>query len=203
MKKILSFALAAMMAIPMMASAHGPSRQKVVETIVINASPEKVWAMVGDFQGLHNWHPAITETKMKDDKTRVLFLAQSEEDKDAKKDVSTITEELKKLDDEKMMIKYKIIDMSVKGTEEHLGKTYDVPAVPVHNYLSIITVKAVDGGSEVTWMGKFYRVFPLNYEKTGQRYPKGLGDEEGVTAITGIFKSGLENLKKICEAGDC
>ena len=49
MKKILSIALAAMMAIPMIASAHGPSRQKVEEKIVINASPDKVWKVVGDF----------------------------------------------------------------------------------------------------------------------------------------------------------
>ena len=90
----------------------------------------------------------------------------------------TITEDLKQLDDEKMILKYKIVDMSVVGSEEHLGKKYDVPTVPVHNYLSTISLKAVDGGTEVTWSGKFYRVFQLNYEKTEPRYPKGLGDED-------------------------
>lgn len=202
MKKILSFALAAMMAIPMMASAHGPSRQKVVETIVINASPEKVWAMVGDFQGLHNWHPDVVSTEMNGE-NRVLSLAQSEEDKNAEKDVSTITEELKKLDNEKMTIKYKIVDMSSDKTVSYKEIKYDVPTIPVHNYLGTITVKAVDGGSEVTWTGKFYRVYQLNYDKVEPRYPEGLGDQDGVDAVTSIYKAGLENLKKICEAGDC
>ena len=195
MKKILSFALAAMMAVPMIASAHGPSRQKVEEKIMINASPDAVWKMVGNFAGLDAWHPAVVSQKMDGDKKRVLTIGED--------GGPTITEELKKLDDEKMMIKYKIVDMSVVGSEEHLGKTYDVPTIPVHNYLSTMTVKAVDGGSEVTWSGKFYRVFPLNYEKTEPRYPKGLGDQDGVDVVTGIYKAGLENLKKLCEEGGC
>ncbi len=191
MKKILSITLAAMMAIPMMASAHGPSRQKVIETIVIDASPEKVWAIVGDFAGLDKWLPPVAALKMEGEKTRILSIGAA--------DGPTITEELKSLDNEKMMMKYKIVDMSVIGQESHLGKTYDVPTIPVYNYLSIIKLKEVEGGTEVTWTGKFYRVFQLNYEKTKPRYPKGLGDSDGVEAITGIFKSGLEKLKKICE----
>jgi YVTN family beta-propeller protein len=33
------------------ASAHGPTRQKVRESIEINAPPAKVWAVIGNFQG--------------------------------------------------------------------------------------------------------------------------------------------------------
>jgi hypothetical protein len=32
------------------ASAHGPTRQKVRESIEINAPPAKVWAAIGTFQ---------------------------------------------------------------------------------------------------------------------------------------------------------
>lgn len=191
MKKILHFALAAMLAAPMIASAHGPSRQKVDEKIVINAAPDKVWAVVGDFTGMDKWHPAVVSTKMEGDKKRVLTIGEE--------NGPTITEELKEHDNEKMMLKYKIVDMSVVGSEEHLGVKYDVPTIPVHNYLSIISLKPVDGGTEVTWSGKFYRVFQLNYEKTEPRYPKGLGDEDAVKAVTDIYKSGLENLKKMVE----
>ncbi len=195
MKKILSFALAAMMAIPMMASAHGPSRQKVVEKIIINAPIEKVWAMAGDFAGLHNWHPVVVSTKMEGDKKRVLTISEE--------GGPTITEDLKKLDNEKMMMKYKIVEMSTVKTVEYKGTKHDVPTVPVHNYLATITVKEVDGGTEVTWSGKFYRVYQLNYDKTEPRYPEGLGDEDGVATITAIYKIGLQNLKKICEEGGC
>ena len=76
MKKILSFALAAMMAVPMIASAHGPSRQKVEEKIMINAAPDEVWKMVGNFAGLDTWHPAVVSQKMDGDKKRVLTIGE-------------------------------------------------------------------------------------------------------------------------------
>ena len=41
------------------ADAHGPTRQKVEESIVINAPAAKVWAMVGDFNGLPKWVPPV------------------------------------------------------------------------------------------------------------------------------------------------
>ncbi len=44
--------------------AHGPTRQKVSETIEINAPPEKVWAVIGNFQDF-SWHPAVTKTEGK------------------------------------------------------------------------------------------------------------------------------------------
>lgn len=191
MKKILHFALAAVLAVPLFASAHGPSRQKVDEKIVINATPDKVWAVVGDYAGIDKWHPAVVSTKMEGDKKRVLTIGEE--------GGGTITEDLQQLDNEKMMMKYKIVDMSTIKTVEYKGVKYDVPTVPVHNYLSIISLKPVDGGTEVTWSGKFYRVYQLNYDKVDPKYPEGLGDEDGVAAITSIYKTGLENLKKMVE----
>lgn len=46
------------------AMAHGPTRQKVTETIEINAAPDKVWAAVGNFQDM-SWHPGFTATEGK------------------------------------------------------------------------------------------------------------------------------------------
>jgi mxaD protein len=191
MKRLSGILIAAMMLIPCITNAHGPSRQKVEESIIINAAPEKVWKIVSNFAGLHEWHPAVVSTSMNSDTQRVLTIGEE--------GGPTITEDLKKLDDEKMMLKYKIVDMSTVKTVEYRGKQYDVPTVPVNNYLSIISVKAVEGGSEVNWTGKFYRVYQLNYDKVEPKYPEGLGDEEGVAAIQEIYKSGLENLKALIE----
>ena len=44
------------------AFAHGPTRQKVTETVTINAPADKVWAVMGNFQDM-SWHPAIASTK--------------------------------------------------------------------------------------------------------------------------------------------
>ena len=191
MKRILTIICTVFAIVPIAAVAHGPSRQKVVETITIDAASDQVWAVVSDFGAIHEWHPAIKATEMDGDSTRVVTL-------DAEGD-PTITEELKTSDDEKMMLKYKIADQTIVKSVDFRGETYEVPVVPVQNYLSIMTVKAAEGGSEVTWTGKFYRVYQLNYYKDEPRYPEGLGDDEAIEAVTGIYKSGLENLKQVIE----
>jgi hypothetical protein len=44
------------------AHAHGPTRQKAFESIIIKASPDAVWAKVKDFTQLQGWHPAVEST---------------------------------------------------------------------------------------------------------------------------------------------
>jgi hypothetical protein len=45
----------------------------------------------------------------------------------------------------------------------------------------------------VEWRGAFYRAYPNNDP------PPEKNDEAAVKAITGVYKSGLENLKKLVE----
>ena len=55
------FALAcslAALAAALPAAAHGPTRQKVTETISIDATPDAVWSRIKDFDALSKWHPA-------------------------------------------------------------------------------------------------------------------------------------------------
>jgi len=186
MKKFLQLIVAALIVLPMLASAHGPSRQQVKETITINASPEKVWAVIKDFGGLQNWHPAVTSSELKSDTTRVLTLASEGN--------PTITEELMKSDDEKMLLVYKITDMSVVKTITFNSKDTPYFTLPVATYKSWITVKAVDGGSEVQWKSKFYRSFMDN-----PPVPEGQSDKDAVNSIKGVITAGLENLKVIME----
>ena len=44
------------------AHARGPTRRKIAEKIDINAPADKVWAIVKDFDGLANWHPAVASS---------------------------------------------------------------------------------------------------------------------------------------------
>ncbi len=44
------------------ASAHGPSRVKVEESIIINAGPAVVWAQIKDFGKVENWLPVVEKT---------------------------------------------------------------------------------------------------------------------------------------------
>lgn len=167
-------AVAGLNAVP--AFAHGPTRQKVTETIEINAPPEKVWAAIANFQDM-SWHPAIEKTEGEGGNTvgakRKLTL----------KGGGVIEEELAKYEPEKMSLMYRI-------------ENVDVKVLPVTNYSSWLTVKPAEGGkSVVEWRGAFYRGYPNNDP------PPELNDEASIKAVTGVYKAGLEALKKKVEGG--
>lgn len=171
MKKL--FPLLAALILPLAAHAHGPSPQKVEETVTIDAPPAKVWALVGDFNGMPKWHPAVKASSVenKDGTTyRTLTL----------KDGGTILEHLKLKDDASMKLKY---DM-------------DKGPLPVSDYYAILTVEkgANPNQSKVTWLARFYRVYKLN-----PPIPPGQDDESAISAVEGVVKPGLENLKKVAE----
>ena len=155
-----------------LAHAHGPTRQKVTEEITINASPDAVWKMVGDFAGIANWHPAVEKspaTKGNEiGSERTLTV----------KGGGTIVEEIEGYDAANKVLKY---------------RAKDGGALPVTNYSSMIMVSAEGSGSKVTWRGAFYRGFPNNDP------PPELNDEAAVKAVTGVYKSGLESLKSKLE----
>jgi mxaD protein len=186
MKKILQFFAITLAVLPMIASAHGPTRQSVKESVFINASPEKVWAVVSDFSAIDKWLPPVASVEMLSDTERKLTLKSEGH--------PTITEKLEKLDNDKMMLIYKIEDMSVIKTITFNSKDTPYYTLPVNNYKSWLSVKAKDGGSEVTWKGKFYRSFLEN-----PPVPEGQSDKDAVNAIKGVYTSGLNNLKAILE----
>ncbi|MGB1884865.1 MAG: SRPBCC family protein [Gammaproteobacteria bacterium] len=157
--------------------AHGPSRQKVTETIIINAPAEEVWALVRDFCSIEQWHPAVHRCQgvggNEKNATRTLIIGAD--------DGPAIEETLLKHDPEKMMYKYKI------------SKTVN-EVLPVTTYSSFVTIKDNgDGTSTAEWRGGFYRAYPNNNP------PPELNDEAAVTAVTGTYKAGLEALKQLVE----
>ena len=156
--------------------AHGPTRQKVRESIEINAPQEKVWAAIRNFQDM-SWLPAVTKTA--GDKgneigaTRQLTLTGG----------ATVDEELYKYEPDMMSYSYRITKVDVK-------------VLPVTNYSSTLTVSpAPDGKAKLEWAGAFYRGFPNNDP------PPELSDEAAVKAVSGLYKTGLEALKKKIESG--
>lgn len=172
MRILTLLAAAALALLPIAADAHGPTRQKVTETVEIAAPPEKVWAAIGNFHDM-SWHPAVWATTGAGGNevgaTRVLTLGEQ--------GGPTIDEELYKYSAEKMSYSYRITAV-------------EVTVLPVTNYSSHLTVKpGKDGGSLVEWRGAFYRGFPNNDP------PEELNDEAAVTAVTGVYRAGLDALK--------
>lgn len=173
MRKMLSTIAA--LALPFAASAHGPSPQKVTESITIKAPPAKVWALLSDFNGMPKWHPAVKASKVEKkgaDTFRTLTL----------KDGGTIHERLKDKNDADMRLKYEIVE----------------GVLPVNDYYAAITVKPGANANESTveWMARFYRKYKLN-----PPIPAGQDDESAIKAVKGVFQPGLANLKKVAESG--
>lgn len=154
------------------ATAHGPTRQKVTETIAIDAPADKVWAIVKDFSALKNWHPAVAESPAdkgnEEGSVRQVKL----------KNGGALIENLEAYDAAKMRYSY---------------RAKDGGALPVTNYTSTITVKPEGAGSVVEWRGAFYRGYPNNDPPPDQN------DEAAVAAVTGVYKAGLANLKALAE----
>lgn len=152
--------------------AHGPTRQKAVERITINAPPSAVWAKLKNFDALKDWHPAVAESPA-DNGNSVGSVRQIK-----LKGGGDLTETLESHDDAKMKYSY---------------RAKDGGALPVSNYTSTISVSGEGNQSIVEWRGAFYRAYQNNDPPPEQN------DDAAVKAITGVYKGGLENLKKFVE----
>ncbi|MGM9491370.1 SRPBCC family protein [Ideonella sp. YS5] len=154
-------------------NAHGPTRQKVVEQVTIDAPPAAVWARIHNFDSLKDWHPAIAESPAdkgnEEGSVRLLKI----------KGGGEMTETLEAHDEARMRYSY---------------RAKDGGALPVSNYTSTLSVRGEGSQSVVEWRGAFYRGYPNNDP------PPDKNDEAAVRAITGVYQSGLANLKKLVEA---
>jgi hypothetical protein len=175
MKKILALLTLSLSIslLPNLASAHGPSPQKIEKSVTIKADPAKVWATVKDFGTAHLWLPGVASTKLEkvgEDTFRTLTF----------KSGGNVYEKLRSIDNDSMRLKYEI----VSGT------------LPLTDFNSSMTVTKGPGAGEstVTWVGRFYRLYKLN-----PPIPEGQDDATAVKAINDIFDAGLANLKKVSE----
>ena len=80
-----------------------------------------------------------------------------------------------------------------EAQKKYSYRAKDGGALPVTNYTSTITVSAAGSGAVVEWRGAFYRGHPNNDPPPDQN------DDAAVAAVTGVYRSGLANLKKLAE----
>ena len=165
-----------LLALPGTALAAKPGYLHVNESVEINAPPAKVWSLVKDWNGLHKWHPAFSNTELKSGgnnkvgAVRTLTMA----DGGAKFD-----EELDGFSDKRRKYSYRIVT--------------DSP-LPVADYSSTIQVKSgkAKGTSVLVWKGKFKR-------KVADNPPAGQDDAGVKKVIIGAYQAGLRNVKKLAE----
>ena len=173
--KLIRPAFIALLLIPALAYAHGPSKQKVDKQIEINAPVAKVWGIISDFCAIKSWNPGVTacenDNGNEPDSVRTITLENGQQMK----------EKLVKYNPEQFTYQYMMVEPNVN-------------AFPINTHGASISVKAGDGGkSIVEWKGAFYRSFP------GPNPPPELSDEAASKALTDFYTKGLENIKKLAE----
>jgi len=97
----------------------------------LNVAPNEVWKLIGGFNALPDWHPAIEKSELEEEGSmRRLSLAGG----------GTIVEKLVKFDDKERIYSYSIIDSPL----------------PVTNYEATIRVKNDgEGNTTVEWSSEF------------------------------------------------
>jgi mxaD protein len=138
--------------------------------VELKSPPEKVWEVVGDFAGLHRWHPAVKGVTLLEGTNRVPMAVRELDLGDGQWLIS----ELLDWDGNARRMRYRILKS----------------ALPLVNFVSAYTVEPTNsGGSVFTWKTEFRR---------RDADPKdGEGDATAVKIIQSVIDAGLANLPKV------
>lgn len=156
------------------AAGHGPTPQKVLETVMIAAPPEAVWAAVKDFASL-SWNPLVASST-----------GRGGNEPGAERDVvlksgGRLTDSLDEYRADEMTYSYRLA-------------TPNIEAFPVSFYSATLQVRPAGGGaSEVEWDARFYRADTGNFPSETQN------DQAAIEAMTAFVTQGLAGLKRAIE----
>lgn len=137
----------------------------VKETASVAASPDKVWAVLGNFSGLPGWHPAVAATDIVKGVDNHKGAVRSITIKDG----ALIVEELLAYDARKHNMTYRI----------------NASPLPVTDYISTLAVTPSGKGSIITWESQFNR----------DPAAKDVDDAKARDIVAGIYKSGFDGLR--------
>lgn len=159
--------------ISIMANAHGPTPKKVDESILIEASIDKTWDAIKNFDQISKWHPDVISSKgdgiNESDGVRTLTLSGGD-----------LVESLDYYSEKDYEYNYRL-------------KTENTDALPVSSYTVAIQLIAENGKTLVKWKSRFYR------GDTGNSPSEKLNDESAVKTMNTFVKQGLKGLKEAVE----
>lgn len=158
------------------ALACGPSRNREVTTIVIEAPADRVWAVVGNYGDL-GWTGRITKTEASGGSVPELARRRFTFASGA-----VFTDTLTAYDPVERSLSFR--------TDEE-----DWRELPVEGYVSKLSVREENGKSIVEWRGAFSRGYLKNDP------PPELSDDAAVAAVAAFQKASLATLKHRIEGG--
>ena len=146
--------------------AHGPTRQKVTESVTIKGEISEAWELVSDLRNIGQWHSMYKSIEKEGEDPQPIFMFSRE---------SGVVQILT-LDSEKKLFKYRL-----KKPGE----------LSVNNYSARLRLEEGDSGRiKITYKGAFYRKF-LNNDP-----PPEENDEAAIAAVTKMYKDTIEKFEK-------
>jgi Polyketide cyclase / dehydrase and lipid transport len=159
-----------------MACAEAPKTLHLTEKVEIKAPLEKVWAAVKDFDSLPKWHPGFSADTLSSGSNGTVGAVR----KLTVKDGPVIVEKLTAYDEAGHSYKYVIVESPL----------------PITHYSSTVTVRPGKSGmTEVIWSGSWKRKNPADDP------PEAESDAGTIKLVKGVYRGGLDNLKKMLEGG--
>jgi len=150
--------------------------QSIAQTITIDAPPDAVWAVAGDFVGLPRWYAPIESSRLVLGQNNVVGAIRQL----TRRNGTKVTERLIDYDPLNHRLEYTYADGQVMSSD----------------YFAVLEVKdAGNGKSLVEWKARFKR---LEYWTDD---PAGPAEAAISKALNAGYRAGLENLKKIVEGG--
>ena len=172
----LLMALAAAGLGPTSSWAHGPTPQKIDESIEIAAQPAAVWALVGDFGAFARWNPhlksCVADQGNAVGSKRQLALASGGE----------VSEELDEHQSAEMSYSYRS------------GRVIDPKVLAVGSYSARLRVVPAGSGSKLEWRARAYRA------DTGNEPAADMNDASAVKALRDLMLPALQAAKQKLEA---
>jgi mxaD protein len=176
MKNVLSIALASLVWLTVQAFGADANELTARQSIRINAPPEAVWAVAGDFNGQSRWLPLVERSEIvvgSNNQIGAIRLV-------TRRNGTKVTERLLDYDPYGMRLAYTYVDGAVMASD----------------YFPLLTVKAGgDGTSIVEWSARFKR---LDYWMDPP--PEGQDDKSLTDRYNGLYRAGLESLKRVVES---
>ena len=146
--------------------AHGPTRQKVSESVTITTELSEAWTLISDLQNIGQWHSVYKSIGNKGEDPQPLSMFSQE---------SGVVQILT-IDSEKKLFKYRLKKPG---------------GLPVNNYSArLLLEKGESGKVKITYKGAFYRKF-LNNDP-----PPEENDEAAIAAVTKMYKDTLKKFEK-------
>lgn len=171
--------VAALFAWSVPAGAADAPELRVEHSIIIDAPPEAVWAVAGDFNGIPRWLPSIAHSRM------VLG---------ANNQVGSIRELTRQ---NGTRVQERLLEYET-GEPKTLTYTYVGGEVIASDYFATMVVSDTGNGrTQVVWKARFKRLAYWTDDP-----PPGQDDAHTLNLLNKAYPLGLQTLKKVVETGD-